>query len=75
MAPRKKKTIAFKYTPAISDDEEERDDDEELSLLIRNVIRTYNKAKYNHRRRWQGKEDKKIICFNFRNPDTSWPNV
>ena len=51
MAPQKKKTIAFKSSPAISDDEEEDDDDEELSLLIRNVIRTYNKAKYNHRRR------------------------
>ena len=51
MAPQKKKTIAFKSTSAISDEEEEKDDDEELSLLIRNVRRTYNKAKYNHKRR------------------------
>ena len=49
MAPQKKKNIAFKSTPATSDDEEEEEDDEELSLVVRNV-RTYNKAKYNHRR-------------------------
>ena len=65
MAPQKKKTIAFKSTPAISDDEEEEEDDKELSLLVRNVRRTYNKAKYNHWRQWQEKEDKKIICFNY----------
>ena len=50
IAPQKKKTIAFKSTPAISDDEEEEKDDEELYLLVRNVRRTYNKVKYNHRR-------------------------
>ena len=43
--------IAFKSTPTISDDEEEEDDDDEdLSLLVRNVRRMYNKAKINHRR-------------------------
>jgi len=26
----------------------------------------YNKAKFNDRRRWQGKEDKKIDCHNYR---------
>ena len=40
MALQRKKSIAFKFTPAISDDEEEEDDDEELSLLVRNVRRT-----------------------------------
>jgi len=64
MTPQKKNTIAFKSTPAISDNKEEEEDDKELSLLIRNVRRTYNKIKYNHRRRWQEKEEKKIICFN-----------
>ena len=44
MAPQKKST------PAISDDEEAEEDDKELSLLVRNVKRTYNKKKYNHRR-------------------------
>jgi len=39
--------IAFKSTP--SDDDEE-EDDEELSLLVKNVRRMYNKAKFNNRR-------------------------
>ena len=69
MAPQKKKTIAFKSTPAIFDDDEEEDVDKDLFLLIRNVRRMYNKAKINHRRRWQGKEEKKIICFNCRKPE------
>ena len=43
--PKKKKIIAFKSTPTISDDEEEEDDDEDLSLLIRNVSRMYNKVR------------------------------
>ena len=64
MAPQKKKVIAFKFTPTISDDDDEEEDDEELSLLVKNV-RIYNKDKFNNRRRWQGKEDK-IICFNCR---------
>ena len=58
--------IAFKSTP--SDDDEEEDDDEELSLLMKNVGSMYKKTKFNNRRRWQGKEDKKIICFNCRKP-------
>ena len=58
MIPQKKKIIAFKSTPTISDD------DEDLPLLVRNVRRMYNKAKINNRRQWQGKEKKKIICFN-----------
>ena len=33
MTPQKKKTIAFKSIPAISDDEKEDEEDEELSLL------------------------------------------
>ena len=61
MAPEKKKVIAFKSTRTISDD-----DDEEFSLLVKNIRRMYNKAKFNNRRRWQGKEDKKVICFNCR---------
>ena len=66
MVPQKKTMIAFKSTPTIFDDDEEDDDDEDLSLLVRNVRRMYNKAKINSRRRWQGKEEKKIICFNCR---------
>jgi len=51
-AQQKKKTIAFKSTPTISKDYEEEEDDEDLSLLVRNVRRMYNKAKVNNRRRW-----------------------
>ena len=60
IASQKKKMIAFKTTPTIPDE-----DDEDLSLLVKNVRRMYNKAKFHNRRRWQGKEEKKIICFNF----------
>ena len=49
--PQKKKTIVFKPTPTISNDDEEEKDDEDLSLLVRNVRRMYNKAKINNRRR------------------------
>jgi len=63
MEPQKKKMIAFKCTPTISDD-----DDKELSLLVKNVRRMYNKTMFNNRRRWQEKEDKKIICFNCQKP-------
>jgi len=59
MVPQKKKVIAFKTTFTFSDE-----DDEELSFLVKNVRRLYNKAKFNNRRRWQGKEEKKIIYFN-----------
>ena len=50
--PQKKKTIAFKSAPTISDDddEEEEEEEEDLSLLVRNVRRMYNKAKINNRR-------------------------
>ena len=54
MTPQKKKTIAFKFTPTISYDDEE-EEDEDLSLLVGNVRRIYNKEKINNRRRWQGK--------------------
>ena len=60
--------IAFKSTPTISDDDDEEEDDEEFSFLVKNVRRMYNKAKFNNRRRWQGKEGKKVICFNCRKP-------
>ena len=49
MAPQKKKMIAFKSTPTISDNDEE-EDDEDLSLLVKNVRRMYNKAKFNNKR-------------------------
>jgi len=65
MAHQKKKMIAFKST---SSDDEVEEDDEDLSLLVKNVRRMYNKAKFNNRRRWQEKKDKKIICFNCRKP-------
>jgi len=50
MAPQKKKKITFKSTPTI-------EGDEEFSLIVKNVKRMYNKAKFNNRRRWQWKED------------------
>ena len=69
MAPSKKKTIAFKSQSTHSDEDDEEDDDEELSLLVKNVRRMYNKAKFQGRRRWQGgKEERKIICFNCQRP-------
>ena len=69
MAPSKKKTIAFKSQSTHSDEDDEEEDDEELSLLVKNVRRIYNKAKFQGRRRWQGgKEERKIICFNCQRP-------
>ena len=57
--------ITFKSTPTIfDDDDEEKENDEDLSLLVKNVRRMYNKAKFNNWRRWHGKKDKKIICYN-----------
>ena len=68
IVPQKKKLITFKSTLTISDDDDEEDDDKEFSLLLKNVKRMYNKAKFNNRRRWHGKEDKKVICFSCRKP-------
>ena len=51
IAPKKKKMIAFKSTP--SDDDDEEEDDEKIFLLVKNIRRMYNKAKFNNRRRWQ----------------------
>ena len=65
-APQKKKMLTFKFTPTIFNEEEEEDEDEDLSLLVKNVRRIYNKAKFNNRRKWQGSEDKKIVCYNCR---------
>jgi len=65
---KRKKMIAFKSTPTISDEDDEEEDDEDLFLLMKNVRRMYNKAKLNNRGHWQGKEEKKIICFNCRKP-------
>ena len=62
MTPQTKKTIAFKSTPQIFDD------DEDLFLLVKNVRRMHNMTKINNKRRWQEKEEKKIICFNCRKP-------
>jgi len=47
-APQKKKTLTFKSTLTIYGEEE---DDEDLSLLLKNVRRMYQKAKFNNRRR------------------------
>ena len=64
-APQKKKTLTFKYTHTNSDDEDDdQEDDDDLSLLIKNVGRMYNKAKFNNRRRWIGKNEMKIVCYN-----------
>ena len=68
MTPQKKKMIAFKSTPTISDEDNEEEHDEDLSLLMKNVRRMYNKAKFNNIRCLKGKEEKKIICFNCRKP-------
>ena len=65
MVPQKKKVIAFKSSSTFSDEDDEEEDDEDLSLLVKNVRRMYNKVKFQNRRRWQGKEEK-IICFNCR---------
>ena len=46
-----KRTLAFKSTPSISDEEEDLDDDEDLSLLVKNMSKMYNKAKFENRRR------------------------
>ena len=51
-APQKKKSIVFKSTPTVSDDDEKEEDDEDLSLLVKNIRRMYNKTKFNNRRRW-----------------------
>ena len=28
----------------------------------------YNKAKFNNLRKWQGKKEKKMVCYNYRKP-------
>jgi len=61
--PQKKKTLASKSTPTISNDEiDDQENDEDLFLLVKNVRRMYNKGKFNNRRRWQGKEEKKMFA-------------
>ena len=68
VVPQKKKSIAFKSSSTIDDDEEDEEDDEELSLLVRNVKRMYRKNKLNFRRKLEGKEERRIICYNCRKP-------
>ena len=65
-APQKKKTLAFKSTPTISDEDEKEDDDKDLYLLIKNIRTMYTKAKFENRRKWQSKEERKKICYNCR---------
>ena len=48
--------------------EEDEEDDEELSLLVRNVKRLYRKNKLNFRRKLEGKEERRFICYNCRKP-------
>jgi len=67
-APTKKKSIAFKSSSTIEDDDEDEEEDEELSLLVRNIKRMYRKNKQNFRRKFEGKEERKIICYNCRKP-------
>ena len=52
MTPLKKKAIAFKSSFTYSDGDDEEEDDEDLSLLMKNVRRMYNKVKFQNRRRW-----------------------
>ena len=80
-APPKKKSMAFKSSSTLEDDEEDEEEDEELSLLVRNVKRMYRRNKLNFRRKFEGKEERRIICYNCRkpghimaeSPDISWP--
>ena len=65
-APQKKKVLAFKFTRTISDEEEDQEDDEDLSLLVKNIRMMYNKVKFENRRRWQGKKEKNLVCYNYR---------
>ena len=34
--------------------------------LVKNVRRMYNKAKFKNQRRWQEKDENKIVCYNCR---------
>ena len=51
MAPPKKKAIAFKISSTYTNEDDEEEGDEDLSLLLKNVQRMYNKAKFQNRRR------------------------
>ena len=51
-APQKKKILPFKSTPIIFDEDEKAEDDEDLFLLVKNISRMYNKAKFKSRRKW-----------------------
>ena len=45
--------LAFKSTSAIFDeDDEKEEDDKDLSLLVKNIRRMYNKVKFNNQRKW-----------------------
>ena len=60
--PLKKKSLAFKSTLTISEDEDDdQEDDEDISLIMKNVRRVYNKAKLNSRRRGQGKKEEDCL--------------
>jgi len=49
MAPQKKKMLAFKSTPTIFDeDDDDEEEDKDLSLIVKNVRRMYNKKKFNN---------------------------
>ena len=73
--PQKKKTISYKSTPTISDDDEEEDDDEDLSLLVRNVRRMYNKAKSTIGDDGKERRKRKLFVSTVRNLDISLPNI
>ena len=61
--PRKKRSVAFKATPSISEGNEIMDDDEdEFSMIMRKVEKMFFKQgkMNNHRRsKWQGKGERK----------------
>ena len=60
--PHKKKTLTFKSSPSISyEEDDDQEDDEDLFLLVKNVRRMYNNAKFNNRRRWQGNLDMSLL--------------
>jgi len=54
-----KKAFAFKSTLTISHEEVDDQEDNEDLFIVKNMKRMYNNAKFNNRKRWQGKEKRR----------------
>jgi len=74
-APQKKNTIVFKSTPTIFGEDEEEEYDEDLSFLVRNVRRMYNKVKINNSSDGKERRKRKSSVLTVRNPNISLSNV